>query len=48
MQESPPGCEMEDDSEDEDEDDYPIRQLVRPRNNGVSDSIRASLHLLSN
>lgn len=41
----PPGCEKEDDSEDEDEDDYAVRQPIRPRNNGVSDSILASLHL---
>lgn len=25
-QNPPPGCEMEDDGEDEDEDDYPVHQ----------------------
>lgn len=37
----PPGCEKEDpssDEEDEDEDDYAVRQPIRPHDDGVSDS----------
>lgn len=41
----PPGFEMEDDGEEEDEDDYPVRQLIRPCNDGLIASILASLRL---